>query len=54
MKLKDVLSKISENQRNGQLTTCIKKTKLKEAGITKEDLFNMKVDIKLKRLLLED
>ena len=54
MKLKDILSKIAENKRNGQLTTCLKKNKIKQAGITKEDLLNMKIDTKLKSLLLED
>ena len=54
MKLKDVLSKIAENKKNGQLTTCLRKTKMKQAGISKEELLNMKIDVKLKRLLLED
>jgi len=51
MKLKDILSKIVENKRNGQLNTCIKKNQLKKAGISKEDLFNLKIDSKFKRLL---
>ena len=54
MKLKDVLSKIVENKRNGQMNVCLRKTKLKEVGLTKEDLFNMKIDTKLKKLLFED
>lgn len=54
MKLKDILSKISENKRNGQFVTCLKKNKMKQAGITKEDLLNMKIEPKLKKLLLED
>ena len=51
MKLRDVLSKVVENKKNGQLNTCIRKTKLKEAGISEEDLFNMKIDSKLAKLL---
>ena len=54
MKLKDLLSKIVENKRNGQLNTCLKKTKLKKAGISKEDLFNFDIDVKLKKLLFEE
>lgn len=54
MKLKDFLSKVVENKKNGQLNTCIKKSKLKSAGISKEDLFNMKIDIKINKLLEED
>jgi len=54
LKLKDILSKISENKRNGQLTTCLKKNSMKQAGITKEDLLNMKIDTKLKKLLMEE
>jgi len=51
MKLKDFLSKVVENKSNGQFNTCLKKSKLKKNGISKDDLLNMKVDIKLKRLL---
>jgi len=53
MKLKDFLSKVIKNKRNGQLNTSIRKAKLKETGISKEDLLNMKVDDKLKQLLFE-
>lgn len=53
MKLKDVLSKISKNKKNGQLTTCLKKNRLKSEGLSTEDLLNMKIDKKLKSLLLE-
>jgi len=53
MKLKDLLSKVVENKKNGQFNTSLRKGKLKKAGISKEDLLNMRVDIKLKRLLLE-
>jgi len=54
MKLKDFLSKISENKSNGQLTTCLKKNSMKKAGISEDQLLNMKIDIKLKKILLED
>ncbi len=51
MKLKDILSKVVENKKNGQLNTSIRKNKLKQVGISEEDLFDMKIDSKLKRLL---
>ena len=51
MKLKDFLSKVVENKNNGQLNTCIKKNQLKKAGISKEELLNMNLDVKLKKLL---
>lgn len=54
MKLKDVLSKIVENKKNGQLNTCIRKNELKKIGITDKDLFNMDIDPKLKRVLFEE
>lgn len=53
MKLKDLLSKVVENKKNGQLNTSIKKNSLKKTGMSEDDLFNMKVDTKLNRLLLE-
>ena len=53
MKLKDFLSKIVENKRNGQMNTCFKKNKLKAAGISRNDLLNMKVDTKLNKLLFD-
>ena len=53
MKLKDLLSKVVENKRNGQLNTCLKKNELKKAGISKEELFNFNIDTKLKKVLLE-
>jgi len=53
MQLKDVLSKIVKNSRNGQLNTSIKKNSLKRVGMTEDDLFNMNIDTKLDRLLLE-
>jgi len=54
MKLKDILSKVVENKKNGQFNTCIKKNQLKKVGISKEDLFNMDIEPKLKKLLFED
>jgi hypothetical protein len=54
MQLKDILSKVVENKSNGQLNTSIRKCKLKAAGISEDDLFNMKVDTKLKTILFED
>jgi len=54
MKLKDVLSRIAKNKNNGQLTTCLKKNKLREAGLSSEELLNMRIDPKLKKLLMED
>ncbi len=53
MKLKDVLSKIVENKKNGQLNTGIRKNQLKRIGISQEDLFNMNIEPKLKKLLFE-
>lgn len=54
MKLKDLLSKVVENKKNGQLNTCLKKNQLKKVGISKDDLLDFDVDIKLKKLLFED
>ena len=54
MKLKELLSKVVENKRNGQLNTCIKKNQLKKIGISKEELFNFNIDVKLKKLLFEE
>jgi hypothetical protein len=54
MKLKDVLGKVVENKKNKQLNVNIKKSSLKKVGITKDDLLNMRIDSKLKRLLYED
>ncbi len=53
MKLKDLLSKVVENKKNGQLNTSIKKNNLRKVGISKEELFEMKIDPKLKSILLE-
>ena len=54
MKLKDLLSKVVENKKNGQLNCSVKKNVLKEKGISKDDLFNMNVDFKLKKILFEE
>jgi hypothetical protein len=54
MKLKDILSKVTTNKRNGQLNTSIKKNALKDTGISKEELFNMNIDFKLKKILFEE
>jgi len=53
MKLKDILSKVVENKRNGQLNTCIKKNQLKKVGISKEDLFNINIDSLVKKELFK-
>ncbi len=53
MQLKDLLSKVVENKKNGQLNTSIKKNSLKRVGMSEDDLFNMKIDVKLKTALLE-
>ena len=54
MKLKDLLGKVVENKKNGQLNTNLKKNILKKAGISKDDLLNMKIDTKMRRLLIDD
>lgn len=53
MKLKDFLGKVVENKSNKQQVTTFKKGALKRQGKTPEDLLNMKVDFKLKKLLYE-
>jgi len=53
MKLKDLLSKVVENKKNGQFNTSIKKNQLKRFGISKDELLNMKIEPKLKKLLIE-
>jgi len=50
MKLKDFISK-SMNSSNKQVKWNIKKRKLKENGLTEDDLLNIKVDFKLKECL---
>jgi len=54
MKLKDVLSKVIENKKNGQLNCSIKKNVLKDTGVSKDELFNMNIDFKLKKILFEE
>jgi putative lipase involved disintegration of autophagic bodies len=50
MKLKDLIS-VSKNSSNKQVKWNIKKRKLKENGITEDDLLNIKLDFKLKECL---
>ncbi len=50
MKLKDLIS-ISKNNSNQQVKWNIKKKKLKESGLTQDDLLNIKVDKKLRECL---
>jgi hypothetical protein len=50
MKLKDLFSK-SENSSNKQVKWNLKKRKLKESGLTEDDLLNIKIDFKLKEIL---
>jgi len=54
MQLKDFLSKVSENRSNGQLVTCLKKNELKKSGMTQDELFNLNIDFKLKKLLTSE
>jgi len=53
MKLRDVIGKLSKNKTNGQLNTSIRKNKLRKVGISEDELLDMKLDTKLKTLLLE-
>ncbi len=53
MKLKDFLGKVVENKNNKQLVTNFKQKKLREENITTEEILNMKMDFKLKKLLYE-
>ena len=54
MKLKDFLGKVVVNKRNKQQVTTFKQKTLKRENIIPEDLLNMKIDFKLKKLLYED
>lgn len=54
MKLKDVLSKVIKNKKNGQLNCSIKKNVLKDTGLSKDELFDMNIDFKLKKILFEE
>ena len=51
MKLKDVLSKIAENKKNGQLTTCLRKTKMKYEGFDIIDVIGISILVILFGLL---
>ena len=51
MKLKDCFGKIVENKKNKQNVTNFKKGVLKKIGKTPEELFDMEIDFKLKKLL---
>ncbi len=54
MKLKDFLGKVVENKRNKQKVTSFRQKILKKENITPEDLLNMKIDFKLKKLLYKE
>ena len=54
MKLKELLSNVVENKKNGQLNISLRRNKLKEVGISQDELLNLKLDPKLKKLLYED
>ena len=43
MKLKDFLSRVVENKKNGQLNTSFKKNKLKASGISEKDLLDLEI-----------
>jgi len=43
MQLKDFLSKIVENKKNGQLNTSFKKNRLKEFGISEDELLDLEI-----------
>lgn len=47
------MGKVVKNKNNSQLSSCFKKSKLKKVGISTDDLMNMKVDVKLKKILWE-
>jgi len=51
MKLKDFFGKIVENKKTKQNILSPKKRILKENNISVDDLLNMKVNVKLKKLL---
>ena len=54
MKLKDVLGKVVENKKNKQLNVNIKKSSLKKIGLSHKDLFDLNLDMNLKKLMVED
>jgi len=43
MQLKDFLSKIVENKKNGQLNTSFKKNRLRESGISEDELLDLEI-----------
>jgi len=54
MKLKDYFGAIINNKSNGQLNVSLRKGQLKKSGVSKEELFDMEVNFKLKKLLEEE
>ncbi len=50
MKLKDLLSGVSENKNNKQQTASFKKKVLNELDMSMEDLLDMKLDMRSKKL----
>jgi hypothetical protein len=54
MKLKDFLTKVTENKKNRQLNTSFKRRQLEKCDISTGDLLNMEVDPRLKRLLFSE
>jgi len=53
MKLKELLTNVVENKSNGQLTTSLKKNQLKKIGMSTEEFLNIKINTKLKGVLLK-
>ena len=53
MKLKDLLTSVVENKKNGQLNTSIKRRELKKIGLSENELLNLRVEPNLKKLLFE-
>ena len=47
MKLKDFFSKVSENKSNKQKTVSFKAKKLKEVGMSVDDILDMKITTKI-------
>ena len=50
MKLKDVVGKLVKNKKNGQVNVAIRKNKLKSLGISEDELLNMNIDGRLRKL----
>lgn len=53
MKLKELFNRV-RNSSNNQSVWNPKKRKLKENNLSEEDILEMKIDPKLKKILLED